>query len=68
MAFRVNYNQQRGDRERAKQQKKKERLARRDEDAQKRRAEREGLGGSADAAPEAEGMGAGAPVTPKEGS
>jgi hypothetical protein len=43
MAFRVNYNQQRGDRNRAKEQKKKERLARREEDAQKRKAERDGL-------------------------
>ncbi len=43
MAFRVNYNQQRSDRERAKEQKKKERLARREEDAQKRKAERDGL-------------------------
>ena len=49
MAFRVNYNQQRGDRDRAKQQKKKERLARREEDAQKRKAERDGLlGGGAE--------------------
>ena len=43
MAFRVNYNQQRGDRNRAKEQKKRERLARREEDAQKRKAERDGL-------------------------
>jgi len=43
MAFRVNYNQQRGDRERAKEQKKRERLARRDEEAQKRKAGRDGL-------------------------
>jgi hypothetical protein len=43
MAFKVNYNQQRGDRERAKEQKKKERLARRDEEAQKRKAGREGM-------------------------
>jgi hypothetical protein len=43
MAFRVNYNQQRSDRARAKEQKKRERLARRDEDAQKRKAERDGL-------------------------
>ena len=43
MAFRVNYNQQRSDRERVKEQKKRERLARRDEDAQKRKAERDGL-------------------------
>jgi hypothetical protein len=40
MAFRPNYNQQRGDRDRAKQQKKLEKLQRRDEDAAKRRAER----------------------------
>jgi hypothetical protein len=43
MAFRVNYNQQRGDRNRAKEQKKRERLARREEDALKRKAERDGL-------------------------
>ena len=43
MAFRPNYQQQRGDRNRAKEQKKKERLERREEDAQKRRAERDGL-------------------------
>jgi hypothetical protein len=43
MAFRVNYNQQRGDRERAKEQKKRERLARREEEGQKRKAEREGM-------------------------
>ena len=51
MAFRVNYNQQRSDRNRAKEEKKRERLARREEDAQKRKAEREGtLGtGAADA-------------------
>lgn len=38
-----NYGQQRGDRDRAKEQKKRERLARRDEDARKRKAERDGL-------------------------
>jgi hypothetical protein len=43
MAFRVNYNQQRGDRDRAKEQKKKERLERREEDAKKRKAEREDI-------------------------
>jgi hypothetical protein len=42
MAFRVNYNQQRGDRNRIKEQKKRERLARREEDAQQRKAERTG--------------------------
>ena len=48
MAFRVNYNQQRGDRTRAKEQKKRERLARREEDAQKRKADRDvAPGGSA---------------------
>jgi hypothetical protein len=41
MAFRPNYNQQRGDRNRAKEQKKQEKLQRRDEAAAKRRAERE---------------------------
>jgi hypothetical protein len=49
MAFKVNYNQQRGDRERAKQQKKRERLARREEDSQKRKAERFGLSEPGDA-------------------
>jgi len=43
MAFRPNYQQQRGDRNRAKEQKKKERLERREEDAQRRKAERDGL-------------------------
>jgi hypothetical protein len=49
MAFRVNYNQQRADRTRAKEAKKRERLARRDEDAQKRKAERDGLLSGSDA-------------------
>jgi hypothetical protein len=49
MAFRVNYNQQRTDRERAKQAKKRARVARRDEDAQKRKAERDGLLRASDA-------------------
>jgi len=40
MAFKPNYQQQRGDRNRAKEQKKLERLQRRDEDAQRRKAER----------------------------
>jgi hypothetical protein len=43
MAFKPNYQQQRGDRTRAKEEKKKERLARREEDALRRKAEREGL-------------------------
>jgi hypothetical protein len=50
MAFRVNYNQQRQERERAKEAKKRDRLARREEDAKKRKAEREGLLNSPDAA------------------
>lgn len=41
MAFKPNYHQQRGDRDRAKAQKKQERLQRRDEAAAKRRAERD---------------------------
>jgi hypothetical protein len=41
MAFRVNYNQQRNDRQRAKDQKKQGRLQRREEDAARRRAGRE---------------------------
>ena len=54
MAFRPNYQQQRGDRNRAKEQKKKERLERREEDAQRRKAEREGLLGPGNAAPAAD--------------
>jgi hypothetical protein len=52
MAFKVNYSQQRGDRTRAKEQKKRERLARREEGAEKRKAERSALadGDAADAA------------------
>ena len=42
MAFKPNYQQQRGDRNRAKEQKKQERLRRRTEDAEKRKAERAG--------------------------
>ena len=48
MAFRPNYQQQRGDRNRAKEQKKKERLERREEDSAKRKAERDGLLGPGD--------------------
>ena len=40
MAFRVNYNQQRSDRQRLKDQKKQEKLQRREQDAARRRAER----------------------------
>jgi hypothetical protein len=40
MAFRPNYQQARGDRNRAKEQKKQEKLRRREEDAAKRKAER----------------------------
>ena len=40
MAFRPNYGQQRGDRLRAKEQKKQEKLQRREEGAARRRAER----------------------------
>ena len=59
MAFRVNYNQQRGDRERAKEQKKRERLASREQESLKRKAERDGLiGGPGDA------DGADAPAAP----
>jgi hypothetical protein len=43
MAFRPNYSQQRGDRERAKQQKRQERLQRRAEGSEKRKAERDAL-------------------------
>lgn len=54
MAFRPNYQQQRGDRERAKQQKRQERLQRRNEGSEKRKAEREALlrpAGEVDSAP-----------------
>jgi hypothetical protein len=40
MAFKPNYQQQRGDRTRAKEQKKQEKLRRREEDAARRKAER----------------------------
>lgn len=40
MAFRPNYQQQRGDRDRAKEQKKQDKLRKREEDAARRRAER----------------------------
>ena len=50
MAFKPNYQQQRGDRNRAKEQKKKERLERREEDARKRKAERDGLLGPGETA------------------
>lgn len=40
MAFRPNYNQARGDRDRAKQQKKQEKLRRREEDAAQRKIDR----------------------------
>lgn len=49
MAFRPNYNQQRADRDRAKAQKKKDRLARREEESQKRKAGTPD--GAADASP-----------------
>ena len=41
-----NYQQERNERNRAKEQKKKERLQRRTEDAERRKAERDGLLGS----------------------
>ncbi len=53
MAFRPNYNQQRGDRNRAKEQKKKERLDRREEDARKRKAEQDELLRGPSSGPEA---------------
>jgi hypothetical protein len=58
MAFKPNYQQQRGDRNRAKEQKKQERLRRRTEDAERRKAEREGVPG-----PDGETA---APETPEE--
>lgn len=41
MAMRPNYNQQRGDRDRAKQQKKNEKLRKREEDAVRRKSDRD---------------------------
>jgi hypothetical protein len=41
MPYRPNYSQQRGDRDRAKQARKQERLARREQEALKRKAERD---------------------------
>jgi hypothetical protein len=50
MGFRPpNYGQQRGDRNRIKEQKRRQRLERREEDARKRKAERESLGIGSDA-------------------
>jgi hypothetical protein len=40
MAFRTNYNQQRSDRQRIKDQKKQEKLQKREDEAARRRAER----------------------------
>ena len=61
MAFRPNYQQQRGDRNRAKEQKKRERLQRREQDAERRKAERDGL-----LRPEAESDETAASDTPPE--
>jgi hypothetical protein len=49
MAFKPNYNQQRSDRNRAKDQKKQVKLQRREEEAAKRRAARETTSGEATA-------------------
>jgi hypothetical protein len=55
MGFRPpNYHQQRGDRDRAKERKKQERLERREQDARERKAERERLLGQSPAAPASE--------------
>ena len=48
MAFKPNYNQQRAERNRAKQAKKEEKLRRREEEAAKRKAARDESEGSAD--------------------
>ena len=45
MAFKPNYNQARRDRERAKDQKKQEKLLKKQEAADKRKAERDGTSG-----------------------
>ena len=67
MGFRPpNYRQQRGDRDRAKQQKKQERLQRRADDALKRREERDALLGQADAPRETTAHETPTPETPSE--
>jgi len=48
MAFKPNYRQARGDRDRAKEQKKQEKLRRREEDAARRKADRGETGEAAD--------------------
>ena len=49
MAFQPNYNQQRGERNRAKESKKQEKLQRREEEAAKRKAARDAQPGSGEA-------------------
>ena len=55
MAFKVNYNQQRAERDRAKQAKKEAKLRERDEETARRKAEREQ--GDGDTPPEGEDRG-----------
>jgi hypothetical protein len=64
MAFRPNYQQQRGERNRAKQLKKQERLRRREEETARRKAGREGPG---DPGSDADAPATDAPETPREG-
>ncbi|MCW3474231.1 hypothetical protein [Limobrevibacterium gyesilva] len=54
MAFKVNYNQQRAERNRAKQAKKEAKLREREEEAARRKAEREQVHGASPDAPVAE--------------
>jgi len=61
MAFRTNYSQQRGDRDRAKRQKQQDKLKKREDDAARRRASR-GEGGAEPAAAD-EGTPAGSDPT-----
>ena len=49
MAFKPNYNQQRAERNRAKEAKKQEKLQRREEEAAKRKAEQDGSDPASDA-------------------
>lgn len=51
MPFKPNYQQARGDRNRAKEQKKQEKLRRREEESQKRKATRDGEVQDTDQAP-----------------
>ena len=62
MAFRTNYSQQRGDRDRAKRQKQQDKMKKREDDAARRRTAR-GEGGAGPAAADEGAPGAGTDPT-----